>query len=172
MDVRPAVHNGVDEAHKSSKGLMFCPCRICRNQKEFLKRHTLHVHHFEKGFMDNYTLWTKHGEPGVPMEDNGEDNDDDNIPDWAHLYEADDFEDEPMHEAEEKAAEEQQPPDELGQVLVDAYRDTETLKESKKFEKMLENYRKMLYPDCKQGLKKIGHHTGNAAVEGSQWCFR
>ena len=76
------------ETHKSSKGFMLCPCRICRNQKEFSKRHTLHVHLFEKGFMDNYTLWTKHGEPGVPMEDNEEDNDDDNIPDWAQLYEA------------------------------------------------------------------------------------
>ena len=85
--------------------------------------------------MDNYTLWTKHGEPGVPKEDNEEDyDDDDNIPDWAHLYEAGAFEDEPMHEAEANAAEEQQPPDELGQVLVDAHRDAETLKESKKFE--------------------------------------
>ena len=30
---------------------------------------------FEKGFMDNYTLWTKHSEPRVPMEDNEGDND-------------------------------------------------------------------------------------------------
>ena len=28
--------------------------------------------------MDNYTLWTKHGEPGVVMQD-GEGDDDDNI---------------------------------------------------------------------------------------------
>ena len=47
---------------------------------------TLHVHIYEKGFMDNYTLWTKHGEPGVVMQD-GEGDDDDNIADWAHLYE-------------------------------------------------------------------------------------
>ena len=67
------------ETHKSSKGFMLCPCRICRNQKEFSKRHTLHVHLFEKGSMDNYTLYTKQGEPGVPMEDNEEDNNDDNI---------------------------------------------------------------------------------------------
>ena len=33
----------------------------------------------KKSFMDNYTLWTKHGEPRVPMKDNEEDNDDDNI---------------------------------------------------------------------------------------------
>ena len=65
------------------------------------------------------------------------------------------LEDEPMDEAGENAAEDQ-PPVELGQVLVDAHRDSETLKESKKFEKMLEDHRKMLYPDCKQGLKKLG----------------
>ena len=122
--------------------------------------------------MDNYTLWTKHGEPEVLMEDNEEDNNNDNIPNLAHLCEAGVFEDEPMHEAEANTAEEQQPPNELGQVLVDAHRDAETLKESKKFEKMLEDRRKLLYLDCKQGLKKIGHHTGNAVVEGSQWCFR
>ena len=112
------------EAHKSSKDFICCSCRVCQNKKEYSKRF------HEKGFMDNYTLWTKHGEPGVPMEDNEEDNNDDNIPDWAHLYETGVFEDEPMHEAEANAAEEQQPPDELGQVLVDAHRDAETLKES------------------------------------------
>ena len=58
------------------------------------------------------------------------------------------LEDEPMDEAGENAAEEQ-PLDELGQVLVDAHRESETMKESKKFEKMLEDHRKMLYPDCK-----------------------
>ena len=50
--------------------------------------------------MDNYTLWTKHGEPGVVMQD-GEGDDDDNIADWAHLHEARAFEDEPMDDAEE-----------------------------------------------------------------------
>ena len=108
--------------------------------------------------MDNYTLWTKYGEPGVPMEDNEEDNNDDNIPDWAHLYEAGVFEDKPMHEAEANAAKEQPPPDELGQVLIDAHRDAEILKKSKKIEKMLEDHRKMLYPDCKQGLKNWAPH--------------
>jgi hypothetical protein len=91
--------------------------------------------------MDNYTLWTKHGEPRVPMEDNEED-DDDNISDWAHLYDAGAFE----CMRQKKML---QPPDELSQVLVDAHRDAETLKESKKFENMLEDHRKMLYPDCK-----------------------
>ena len=42
------------------------------------------THIYEKDFMDNYTLWTNHGEPGVVMQD-GEEDDDHNIVDWAHL---------------------------------------------------------------------------------------
>ena len=88
--------------------------------------------------MDNYTLWTKHGEPGVLMQDGEGEDDENNIADWAHLYEAGAFEDEPMDKAEANAVEDQ-PLDELGQVLVDAQRDSEVLKESKKFEMMLED---------------------------------
>jgi hypothetical protein len=74
--------------------------------------------------MDNYTLWTKRGETGVSkleflMENNEDANDDYNIPDLAYLYEVGAFDDEPMYEAEENAVEEQ-PHDELGQVLLDA----------------------------------------------------
>ena len=99
--------------------------------------------------MDNYTLWTKHGEPGVLMQEGeGDDDDDNNIADWAHLYEAGAFQDEPMDEAEENSAEDQ-PPDELGQVLAGAQRDSETLKELKKFEMMLDDHKKLLYPNCK-----------------------
>ena len=79
--------------------------------------------------MDNYTLWTKHGELGVLMQDGEgyDDDDDNNIADWAHLYEVGAFEDEPMDGAEENAAEDQ-PPDELGHILVDSQKDSETLK--------------------------------------------
>ena len=99
----------------------------------------------------------------------GEGDDDDNIADWAHLYEAGAFEDEPMDDAEEmdevrENTAEDQPPNELGQVLVDSQKDSETLKESKKFEKMLEDHKKILYPDCKQGLKKLG-----ITLEMLQW---
>jgi len=114
--------------------------------------------------MDNYTLWTKHGEPWVLMQEGeGDDDDDNNIADWAHLYEAGAFEDEPMDKAEENSTEDQ-PPDELGQVLVDAQRDSETLKESKKFEMMLEDHKKVLYPNCQQELKKLG-----TTLEMLQW---
>ena len=58
----------------------------------------------------------------------GEEDDDDNIADWAHVYEAGAFEDELMDDAEEmdeagENAAEDQPPDELGQILVDSQRD-------------------------------------------------
>ena len=43
----------------------------------------------------------------------------------------------------------------LGHVLVDAQRDSETLKELKKFGMMLEDHKKLLYSDCKQGFKKL-----------------
>ena len=62
---------------------------------------------------------------------------------------------EEMDEAVENTAEDQ-PLDELDQVLVDSQRDSESLKESKKFEKMLEDHKKILYPNYKQGLKKLG----------------
>ena len=99
--------------------------------------------------MNNYMVWTKHGEPEVMMQEGeGDDDEDNNIADWAHLYEAGAFEDEPMDETEANSAKDQ-PPDELGQVLVDAQRDSETLNESKKFEMMLEDHKKLLHPNCK-----------------------
>ncbi|RLN30471.1 putative Tam1 transposon protein TNP2 [Panicum miliaceum] len=103
------------EAHRSSKGFMCCSCRFCRNNKDFFERNTLHTHLYERGFMDNYTLWTKHGEPGVLMEDDEDNDDDNNILDLDHLYEVGGFNDEPMDEAEENATEEV-PHDDLGQV--------------------------------------------------------
>ena len=36
------------------------------------------------------------------------------------------------------------------------HRESETLKESMKFEMMLKDHKKLLYPNCKQGLKKLG----------------
>ena len=82
------------------------------------------------------------------MQEGEGDDDDNNITNQAHLYEAGAFKDEPMVETEANSAEDQ-PPDKLGQVLVDAQRDSETLKESKKFEMMLEDHKKLLYPNCK-----------------------
>ena len=50
-------------------------------KKEYSKKSTLHAHIYEKGFMDNYTLWTKNGEHKVLMKDDEGDDDDNNIAD-------------------------------------------------------------------------------------------
>jgi hypothetical protein len=89
------------EAHRFSKGFMCCPCRICKNNKEFSRINTLHVHLIERGFMNNYTLWTKHSEPGVLMEDDEDNDDDNNIPNLAHLCKMGAFDDESMDVVEE-----------------------------------------------------------------------
>ena len=68
--------------------------KIKRNSE---KKDTLWNHLALNGFMSNYSLWTKHGEIGVMMEDNEEDDDgDNNFPDWAWVHEACGFQDEPM----------------------------------------------------------------------------
>ena len=148
------------EANKSPKGFMCCPCMICKNNKDYSKRNTLHSHIYRRGFMDNYIFWTKHGERGVVMEDVEEDDDDNNIPYWA---EGGAFVDTTMGEAEEDVAEDE-PADEISQVLLDAQKDSENAKDSKKFEKMLEDHKKLLYPDCKQGHKKL-----DSTLELVQW---
>jgi hypothetical protein len=94
------------------------------------------------------------------MED---DDDDNNILDLAHLYEMGAFDDEPIDEVQENAAKEQ-PHDKIGQVLVDAQKHSETMKESNKFEKVLDDHKKLLYPDCKHGHKKLG-----STLELLQW---
>ena len=81
------------------KGSCVVHAAFAKIKKKYSKRNTLHVYIYEKGFIDNYTLWTKHDELGVPMEGDKGYDDDNNIADWAHLYEAGAFEDEPMDKA-------------------------------------------------------------------------
>ena len=61
----------VAEANKQN-GFMCCPCLDCKNDRNYSNSKTLHVHLLEKGFMPHYNVWTKHGERGVMMEDNEE----------------------------------------------------------------------------------------------------
>ena len=60
------------EANKRADGFMPCPCAGCKNDQNYSKSRTIHVHLFESGFMPHYNVWTKHGEIGVMMEDNEE----------------------------------------------------------------------------------------------------
>src|SRR6266516_3222313 len=57
---------------------MPCPCVGCKNGHNYSNLRTIHVHLFESGFMPHYNVWTKHGERGVMMEDNEEEEEYDN----------------------------------------------------------------------------------------------
>ena len=80
---------------------------------------------------------------------------DDRIPDFAGNYGAF-FDDTAMGEPEEDTHEGHVVEDDLGQMLREAEEVCETEKESRDLKRMLEDYRILLYPDCKQGHKKFG----------------
>ena len=56
------------------------------------------------------------------------------------------------------------PSDDLGQALHNVQVDCESETERLKFQKMLEDHRKLLYPDCENRLKKLG-----TTLELLQW---
>jgi hypothetical protein len=91
------------------------------------------------------------------MEDNDEE-DDDNYPGFPEY--GDTF----MREAEGGAKGEaegeahDEPPDDLGRTIADARRECETNKEREKLDRMLEDHKKSLYPNCQNGLKKWTAH--------------
>jgi hypothetical protein len=75
------LHNFGDVAQANiQNGFMCCPCVDCENKKEYSSWKILHSHLLKKGFMPSYNCWTKHGERGVMMEDNEEEQDDDMYP--------------------------------------------------------------------------------------------
>ena len=63
-----------------------------------------------------------------------------------------------MREAEEEAVVEDEPADDLGQAIRDAQREYESEKEKIKFERMLEDHKKLLYPTCDTGRKSWVPH--------------
>ena len=142
----------VAEANKRNN-FMCCPCRECRNEKDYSDKKTLHGHLFRYGFKSGYNVWTKHGERGVMMEDNEEEENDDYssmFPEYGDTA----MEDNEEEEGEERASD--KPADDLGWAIADAKREFETENERLKFEKMLNDHKKMLYPNCEDGQKKLG----------------
>ena len=69
----------VANAHKP-KGFICCPCTRCKNQK-YSSSTALNIHLLQLGFMPSYNYWTLHGELGVAIEEDEEE--DDNISDQA-----------------------------------------------------------------------------------------
>jgi hypothetical protein len=88
------------------------------------------------------------------MEDNEEEEDDENYPEFPEY--GDTFMEEAEGEAEEEAHDE--PTDDLGQTIANAWRDCETDKERENLDHMLEDHKKSLYLKCKNGLKRWVAH--------------
>ena len=91
------------------------------------------------------------------LEDNEEEEDDDNypmFPEYGHTA---------TGEAEDQEAPDV-PDDDLRRVIVDAQRECESEREKLKFDRMLEDHRKGLYPNCEEGNTKLG-----TALELLQW---
>ena len=72
--------------------------------------------------------------------------------------------DTPIGEVGEEGAAEDEPADDLGEAIQDAQRECESKKEKIKFERMLEDHKKVLYPNCDAGQKKLG-----TTLELLQW---
>ncbi|XP_014660901.1 uncharacterized protein LOC101772603, partial [Setaria italica] len=153
----------VAKANKPENGFVCCPCFQCNNRKEYSNDSwgTIHSHLFKYGFMPNYLVWTKHGKLGVVMEDGEEEEEDDTIPDWVAGQA---FAGTTMGEADEDEFAENDPTDDLGQVIQDAYRDCETEKEAAKLQRMIDDHQKLLYRGCQQDHKKLG-----TTLEFVQW---
>ena len=88
------------------------------------------------------------------MLDNNEEVED-RIPDFAAIFQGAFFDDTAMGEPEEDT-EGHVVEDDLGQMLHEVEEVCKTKKKSRDLKCMLEDYRTLLYPDCKQGQKKLG----------------
>ena len=154
------LHIFLDVAKANKRdGFICCPCSLCKNSKIYSSSDRLHSHLLQYGFMPGYNCWTKHGERWVIMEDNEEEEDDDTYPMFPEHGGTSMGED----EAEEEAFVDE-PDDDLGRAILDAQINFESENERLKLEHMLEDHKKMLYPNCEDGQKKLG-----TTLELLQW---
>jgi hypothetical protein len=89
------------------------------------------------------------------MEEN-EEEDDDNYPGFPEYGDTFMGEAEGRAEGEAEGETYDEAPDNLGRTIADARRECKTNKERKKLDCMLEDHKKSLYPNCQNGLKKLG----------------
>jgi hypothetical protein len=112
--------------------------------------------------MPSYNCWTKHGEKGVIMEDNEEEEDDDMYPKYGDTTTGE-AEAEGTGEAEDEEASDE-PDDDLRRAIVDAHRKAESVNEKRKLKGMLEDHKKKLYLNYEDGNTKLG-----TTLELLQW---
>ena len=61
------------KAHARNENLVFCPCKDCMNQRKWAQIESIRMHLITRGFMPNYMIWTMHGEVGVNVPQENED---------------------------------------------------------------------------------------------------
>ncbi|WVZ49430.1 hypothetical protein U9M48_000795 [Paspalum notatum var. saurae] len=145
----------IAKSHMNS-GFIRCPCFDCKNQKEYSSSRDIQSQLMKRGFMPNYVCWTKHGESGVMLRDDEDDEEEFHNVDYAeHPF----FADTMMGDGEDV-----EETDALGAMLQGAekYYDNENVR--KKLERMMEDHKTPLYPDCKEGHKKL-----RSTLELLQW---
>ena len=62
------------KAHAGNENPVFRSCKDCKNQRNFCQIESIRSHLITRGFMPIYTIWTMHGEVGVNVP---QENDDD-----------------------------------------------------------------------------------------------
>jgi hypothetical protein len=106
--------------------------------------------------MPSYNYWTKHGERGVIMEDNEEEEDDDMYPEYGDTATGE-VEAEGTEEARDEEALDE-PDDDLRWAIVDAHREAESVNKKRKLKGMLEDHKKKLYQIVKMGTQSSVPH--------------
>ena len=67
------MHEFIEAAEKHKHGgFVRCPCKFCKNERDYSSSRTIHSHLFGSGFMLNYYVWTKHGERRIMLDNNEE----------------------------------------------------------------------------------------------------
>jgi hypothetical protein len=58
----------VQHASREKEETIYYPCKECKNDVMFMDREVIHEHLVWSGFMNNYFIWTKHGETQLRTE--------------------------------------------------------------------------------------------------------
>ena len=79
------VHEFIEVAKKHKyDSFVRCPCKFCKNERDYSSSRTIHSHLFNSGFMPNYYVWMNHEERRIILDNNEEE--DDRIPDFTVNY--------------------------------------------------------------------------------------
>ena len=114
----------VAEENPQADGYICCPCVDCQNLKQYPEWQVIHSHLLWKGFMPSYNYWTKHGERGVTMKYN-EEEEDDMQPNYGDTATGHDEDEEAGGGDQDEEASDEPVDDDLRRAIADAHREAE-----------------------------------------------